>query len=108
MGKFEEYSFFAHFRDFPIILNQNLIFQTISLVIMALCRLAFLLIAWLDGLCKKYDCLLSTFFCENCNPVRAQHGLQVPKKAQKKGPTPEFLNTQCNPETITCMITEYY
>ena len=37
MGKFEEYSFFAHFRDFPIILNQNLIFQTISLVIMALC-----------------------------------------------------------------------
>ena len=46
-------------------------------------------------------------FCENCNPVRAQHGLQVPKKAQKKGPTLEFLNTQCNPETITCMITEY-
>ena len=37
MGKFEHYTFFAHFGDFPIILNQNLIFQTILLVIMALC-----------------------------------------------------------------------
>ena len=37
MGKFEEYPFFAHFGHFSIILKQNLIFQTILLVIMALC-----------------------------------------------------------------------
>ena len=36
MGKFEKCVFFAHFGHFSIILKQNLIFQTISLVIMAL------------------------------------------------------------------------
>ena len=36
MGKCEKYPFFAHFGHFPIILKQNLIFQTILLVIMAL------------------------------------------------------------------------
>ena len=37
MGKFEKYAFYANFGAFPIILEQNLIFQTILLVIRALC-----------------------------------------------------------------------
>ena len=37
MGEFTKCTFFAHFWLFPIILKQNIIFQMILLVIMALC-----------------------------------------------------------------------
>ena len=38
MGKSKKMHIYAHFGQFPIILKQNMIFQTILLVITALCN----------------------------------------------------------------------
>ena len=71
MGKFEKYVIFAHFGPFPIILKQNQIFQTILLVIMALCNERFsLIITFSILLVMKKDVHVLNLTCSNVPKAR--------------------------------------